>query len=69
MKKRERVNVTCRNPACTKPLFSIVPKGKGVALESFGASIRAKPIRLGVDEMHAALCPHCGTETDFKFPM
>lgn len=65
MKTPKLVNVTCSNEACAQPLFAFHVGKKGVRIESFGASTRTSPPRLGVDRRAWAICPSCRTETEF----
>lgn len=61
--KEKLVNVTCSNEACSKPLFAFHMGKRVMNMESYGASIRPAPRRLGVDPSATALCESCGTET------
>lgn len=61
--KGKLVNVTCSNEQCSKPLFAFHMHKQSMALESYGASLKPAPRRLGVDPSASAVCEACGTET------
>lgn len=65
MKVVKLVNVTCSNEACTKPLLAFRIGKKQTGIQSYGTAMRTSPPRLGVDRRAWAICPNCGTETEF----